>query len=190
LWEANRFTAPQLPMTLTRLDHMIYATGAGTIGTFIWSDAGGLPGTILYAITNSVTAGFWLYNFGMSVALPTTNFFVGSRLLTGAAYSARDASSGSTRTFANTGSGWGLLGGGEMWLHAYGTVATGDHVNTVEGIILTNPPPGTYTVIVAGNNLPYTPVRFAVAMSGSLVPEPALALGWGFALALLRRRRG
>jgi len=189
IWEANRFTAPQLPMTLTRLDHLIYATGAGQIATFIWSESGGLPGTVLYAITNSVSAGFLLYTFSMSVALPTTNFFVGSRLISGAAYSARDAGSGSTRTFFNTGAGWFAQSLGEMWMHAYGNVSTGDHANTVEGVVISTPTGGTYKIIVSGNNLPYAPVRFAVAYSGSLVPEPALALGLGFVLALLRRRR-
>jgi hypothetical protein len=188
LWEANRFTAPQLPMTLTQLDHMVYATGAGTIGTFVWSESGGVPGTILYAITNSVTTGFWLYNFSMSVALPTTNFFVGSRLLTGTAYSARDPG-GSSRTYNNTGGGWAALGAGDMWMHAYGTVSTGDHMNTVEGVIITNPPAGAYKVIVSGNNLPWPPVRFGMAISGGLVPEPALLLGLPVLLVLLRRAR-
>ncbi len=186
LWEANRFTAPQLPMTLTRLEQLTYATAAGTNATFIWSESGGLPGAILFAVTNVVPAGFWMYSYTISVALPTTNFFVGSRLLGGAAYSARDAG-GVARTYYNTGGGWAALGAGDMWMHAYGNVTTGDHVNTVEGIILTNPPAGTYKIIVSGNNLPWTPVRFAVAMSGSLVPEPALVLGLGLAVALLRR---
>jgi hypothetical protein len=186
MWEANQFTAPQLPMTLTRIDHLIYATGVGTIGTFVWSDAGGVPGTTLFAVTNSVTAGFWIYNFTMAVAIPTTNFFIGSRLLSGAAYSARDPG-GSSRTFFNTGGGWGASSAGDMWMHAYGTVSTGDHMNTVEGVIITNPPAGTYKVIVSGNNLPWPPVRFGLAMSGSLVPEPAVVSGLCVAVVLLRR---
>jgi hypothetical protein len=74
-----------------------------------------------------------------------------------------------------------------MWMHAYGTVSTGDHMNTVEGVIITNPPAGTYKVIVSGNNLPWPPVRFGLAMSGSLVPEPAVVSGLCVAVVLLRR---
>jgi hypothetical protein len=187
LWLANQFTAPQLPTTLTQLEAFVHADAIGTNAFFIWSESGGAPGTILFAVTNIMPAGLWIYRYPISVALPTTNFFVGSRLLGGAAYAPQDGGGGS-RTYYNTGGGWTALGAGDMWMHAYGTVSTGDHMNTVEGVIITNPPAGTYKVIVSGNNLPWPPVRFGLAMSGSLVPEPALLFELSLTLALWRGR--
>jgi hypothetical protein len=185
-WEATRLAAPQLPLTLTRLDRLVYATAAGTNAMFVWSEVDGKPGAILFAITNVVPAGFWIYNYNITVSLPTTNFFIGSRLLGGAAYSPRDRSGG-LRAYYDTGAGWMAQDAGDLWMHAYGTVVTGDHVNTVEGVVISTPTPGTYKVIVSGNNLPWPPVRFGVAMSGGLVPEPAVVSGLCVAVVLLRR---
>ncbi|MCX7847779.1 MAG: S8 family serine peptidase [bacterium] len=198
LLEAEKCTAPQRPLTITHIFKVIYdSSGAGgNHGTFIWAEgAGGLPGTALFAVTNTLPSGSAGFNF-LIITLPSpltitsSNFFIGTQLIATNVRQARDANSGSPRTYVNSGSGWSYQNAGDMWIHAYGTVSTGDHINTVESVVIRNPPLGTYQILVSGANVPYTPVRWGMAYSGGFVPEPAGGLTLvATALLLLKKRR-
>jgi hypothetical protein len=194
MFEAERCTAPGSPLTLSRIFQVLYdTTGAGgTYGTFIWRQGpGGAPGATIMAYTGTVAAGSAgfkprLLSF-TPITLTDTHFFVGSQLLSANILQLRDnIPAGSPRTYSTHSGPWTYDNNPDMWIHACGTVATGDHINTVEGIVIDNPTGGVHKIVVSGNNVPYTPVRFGVAYSGGLVPEPLL--GTVLLLPLLLRR--
>lgn len=197
LFEAEKCTAPQLPLTITHIYKVVYdnSGSGGDHGIFIWAEGSdGLPGATLFAQTNTLPASssgfnYVLFNLGTPVTITSTHFFIGTQLLATNVRQARDPSSVSPRVYLNSGSGWSAASAGDMWIHAYGVCSTGDHMNTVEGVVINNPPGGTYQIIVSGNNVPYTPVWWGVAYSGGFVPEPAAALALAAALAWLRARR-
>jgi len=180
LYEAERCTAPELPLSLSNIEQLPFDTGAsgGDIATFIWAGADtiGQPGAVLFAETNSIGAGggLWVLNIPVSLTITTKYFYIGSQQISGSNMrTPRDGSSDSSRSWYNTGGGWVNDDSGDLWMHAYGSAPTNDHVNSVEGIVINNPMTGTYRVEVSSANIPYPPVRYSVAVSGGLVPEPA-----------------
>lgn len=63
-----------------------------------------------------------------------------------------------------------------QWLYGNGG---SDRLNNVEGIELSQPAPGLYTVVVDGYNVPKGPQPFALAVSGPIQPPAATGLrGW------------
>ena len=178
MFEAERCTAPQLPLTLTMILNVLYdTTGAGgNYAVFIWADNGsGAPGATLFAATNTLVSGspdMYLTGQGVGVNITTTNFFIGFQLLAANVVQATDPSSSSPRTFYNTGGGWAFDGSGDLWMHVCGNASTGDHVNAIEGVVIASPTTGVYRIETSGVNVPYGPARFAVAVSGILVPPP------------------
>lgn len=197
VFEAQRCTAPALPLTITRLYHILYdrvGTG-GTFGTYIWAETNGFPAAIIAGGTinlSGIGVGFRFVPVTYpSVAITSSTFFIGSRLISSTLVACRDAGigvAGTPRTYSTWSGPWTQDFDPDMWIHAYGTVSTGDHMNSVEGVLINNPTGGTYQIIVSGNNVPYTPVRWGVAYSGGLVPEPAAALVLAAALAYFRAR--
>ncbi|MDD3603832.1 MAG: MBG domain-containing protein, partial [Kiritimatiellae bacterium] len=183
MYEAEKCTAPDTPLTITRIFQILYdTTGAGgSYGTFIWAadGAGGAPGTVLYAATSTVAAGSAGFKYRTAtLATPVTitnpTFFIGSQLLSGNIMQLRDSGigvAGSPRTYSTWTGPWTQDNDPDMWIHACGTVSTGDHMNNVEGVIIGSPITGSYKIVVSGKNVPYTPVRYGLAVSGGLA-EP------------------
>ena len=179
MFEAERCTAPELPLTLSNLEQITWDTGSagGDIAAFIWagSDTIGQPGAVLFAKTNTVAAGGGMsyLNIPVNVTINTTNFYIGSQLISGSNMrQPRDRSSNSSRSWQKSGSGWSVDTSGDLWIHAFGSAPNNDHVNIVEGIIINNPTCGTYRVEISSANIPYPPVKYSVAVSGGLIPEP------------------
>ncbi|NLF37945.1 S8 family serine peptidase, partial [bacterium] len=196
LSEAEQFTAPQLPFKLSRLQHFVYDISGvgGQFGVFVWQgdDTGGPPGSVLLAFTNTLSAGghFWYWTTPADITITTSNFYVGTMMLTTNVVFPRDYLSTSPRTWERLGAGaWSAVSKGDMWIHAYGAASTGDHMNTVEGVIITNPAAGSYRIEVSGANVSRPPVSWAVAYSGEIVPEPLGAAAAWLAMAWLFRRR-
>jgi len=196
-FEAEKCTAPALPLTITHLYKILYDTSGagGNHGTFIWAeDTGGMPGATLFAQTNSLSSGasgfkYLLLTLPSPITITSSTFFIGTQLLAANVVQLRDYLGGSPRTYTKSGAAWNSSSAPDMWIHALGTVSTGDHINTVEGVVINNPPGGTYHILVTGNNVPYTPVWWGVAYSGGFVPEPAAAIALIAALLLSRNRR-
>mgnify|MGYP000437703565 CR=1 FL=1 len=197
MYEAEKCTAPALPLTITRLYKILYDTSGsgGQHGTFIWAEgAGGVPGATLFAQTNTLSAGssafkYLLFTLPSPITITSSTFFIGTQLLATNLVQLRDNGGNSPRAYIKSGSSWSLASAGDMWIHALGTVSTGDHINTVEGVLINNPPGGTYHILVSGNNVPYTPVWWGVAYSGGFVPEPAAAIVLVAALLFSHNRR-
>ena len=197
LFEAERCTAPELPLTLSNIELLAFDIGAsgGDIAIFIWagSDTIGQPGAVLFSQTNTVSAGggLTILNIPVNVTITTTNFYIGSQQISGSNMrTPRDGSSDSPRSWQNSGGGWAVDTAGDLWIHVYGSAPNNDHVNSVEGIIINNPMAGTYRVEVSASNIPYPPVRYSVAVSGGLIPEPGLfwILNFGFWICVSTRR--
>lgn len=55
-------------------------------------------------------------------------------------------------------------------------VASGDHINNVEGVIIANPPVGQYQVEVRGYNVPIETQPYALAVSGAISTRAPLLL--------------
>lgn len=200
MFEAEKCTAPAAPLTITRIYQVLYDTSGagGSYGTYIWNPgAGGMPGTTLMAFTGTVAASgvgfkYRVLTISPGVTITGSTFFIGSQLLSANLCQLRDGgigSAGSPRTYSTYSGPWTYDNDPDMWIHAYGTVSTGDHINTVEGVVINNPTGGTYRIIVSGVNVPYTPVHWGVAYSGGFVPEPFGALAVGALALLLARRR-
>jgi hypothetical protein len=152
---------------------MTAASRGGGIGVDVWAPdgAGGLPGTVLFGQTNTLPAGggFWFLTIPVSLSITSQTFYVGAQQLSGSLMrQVRDYSSTSTRVYRDPGTGWTQVSVGDLWVHAYGSTPTNDHVNNVEGIVIDAPGTGDYRVVVSGVAVPRGPVRFAVALSGGL----------------------
>jgi hypothetical protein len=196
--EAVKCTAPAVPMTITNLELLCHNGGgpAGTIRAAVWAanGPGGTPGSLLYSslVAVSPVSGLKIYVIPASVAISSSNFYIGVIVEDTDISAARDTATSTARSWYFNGASWARLPagyGGDMWMHAYGVAATGDHVNTIEGVVVDSPQLGSYTIVVSGDNVPYGPVTFGVAASGGLAPEPAagfLCLGLAF---LAARRR-
>jgi subtilisin family serine protease len=172
---AEQCRTPELPLQLTRLEQVVYDSGVsgGGIGVYVWAPdgAGGLPGTVLFGQTNTLPAGggFWFLTIPVSLSITSQTFYVGAQQLSGSLMrQVRDYSSTSTRVYRDPGTGWTQVSVGDLWVHAYGSTPTNDHVNNVEGIVIDAPGTGDYRVVVSGVAVPRGPVRFAVALSGGL----------------------
>jgi len=178
MFEAEKCTAPGLPMTITHLYHVLYdaAGTGGMFASYLWApDSAGNPGATLFARTNhlaSSSAGWKYYTvaLGTPVTITTTNFFSGFQLLCPTVGQMSDYNCSSSRTYYRTGASWAAWGAGDLWLHAVGSVSTGDHINSVEGVLVSSPSTGTYQIIVSGMNVPYRFARFGVAFSGAFYP--------------------
>jgi hypothetical protein len=57
-------------------------------------------------------------------------------------------------------------------------MATGDRLNNVEGVIVTNPPPGAYSVTVRAFNVPIASQPYALVVRGGLVSDVIFADGF------------
>lgn len=196
LFEAQQCRAPELPLTLDRLYVLLYCFGGsgGSIDIYLWA-GGNAPGTPPGAVLASTVvtlpggANLWYVpiNIG-SIPINTRYFYIGAQQHGGSEIRVvRDPASNSGRSWQNSGGGWVVDSAGDLWIHAYGNATTYDHVNTVEGIRIPTPEVGTYRIEVVAENIPYPPVRYAVAVSGGLVPEPTFTL-FLFPLLLLLRR--
>lgn len=64
-----------------------------------------------------------------------------------------------------------VVGPGGMLYHG-NDAAAGDRVNNVEGIVIDNPPVGTYTVRVRGHNVPIATQPYALSVSGPIGAGP------------------
>lgn len=178
MYQAEKCTAPGLPMVITHLYHVLYdAQGTGGLfASYIWApDAAGNPGATLFARTNHVAGGAagWKYYavpLGTPVTITTTNFFTGFQLLCPTIGQMSDYNCSSPRTYYRTSASWVSWGAGDLWIHAVGSVSTGDHINTVEGVLISSPATGTYQIVVSAMNVPYAPARFGVAFSGGFYP--------------------
>jgi hypothetical protein len=200
MFEAQKCTTPGAPVTITRIYHVLYdTTGAGgQYGVAIWPDNGsGFPGAPYLVYTGTVSAAsagfkYRLLSLTPGITITDTHYFVGTQLLAGNILSIRDAGIGvatSPRTYSNWTGPWTQDFDPDMWIHAMGTCATGDHMNTVEGIIIPNPMTGTYQICVSGINVPHKPVNWGLAYSGILVPEPCAAFAAVFVLLWAARRK-
>ncbi len=170
LFDAQRCSAPELPLKLTHLDHLVRDTNTlgGSIASYIWADSGGVPGAVLFSQTNTLGAGGGLWSLVLPVSVTITNpsFFIGSQHLTGSNIrQIRDPGS-SSRAFYRTAS-W-AQGGGDLWMHVYGTTPSNDHANNVLGLVVNEPATGVWRVTVSGEAVPRPPARYAVVLSGAL----------------------
>ncbi|MCX7847777.1 MAG: S8 family serine peptidase [bacterium] len=195
LFEAQRCTAPTTPLTITRLFHILYdANGTGGVfGSYIWAETNGFPAQVLAGGPLSLSGagvGFrYVQVLYSPIVITSSTFFIGSRLITPTLRACRDVGAISPRTCFGTNNVWYYQTAGDMWIHALGTVSTGDHMNTVEAVLIENPPVGTYQIRVSAVNVPYTPVPWGVAYSGGFVPEPAGGLTLVATALLLRTKR-
>lgn len=179
LYEAQQCSAPELPLTIDRLYIMPWdKTGSGgDINYYIWAggnSAATPPGSILASGAVSPSGGgLSYYVIPVNVTINTRYFFIGTQQQSGSdTRIPRDASSSSSRSWYNPGGTWVVDPGGDLWMHAYGYASDNDHVNTVEGLRIPTPETGVYRIEVSSVNIPYPPVRYSVAVSGGLVPEP------------------
>ena len=176
LYLAERCTAPEVPLALHHLEQIGYDSGGsgGRIATYVWAanGTGGRPGTVLFATTNTIASGggWWVLSIPLSVSITNANFYIGARQLTSTINAVFDPGT-STRQYQRTGPTWNSTTYGDLFMHAYGTALTNDHANNVEGVVVDAPVTGTYAIVVSGANVPYTPVRYAVAVSGGLSPS-------------------
>ncbi len=196
LYQAERCTAPELPLTLSNIELLTYDIGSsgGNIAVLIWagSDTIGQPGAVLFSQTIAVGAGGGLsiLNIPVNVAITTTNFYIGTQQISGSNMrQIRDPDSNSPRSWYNAGSSWVNDTFGDLWIHVYGSAPNNDHVNNVEGIVINNPEAGTYRVEISASNIPYPPVRYSVAVSGGLIPEPVTIYYLSFIIYYLLNRR-
>jgi hypothetical protein len=199
MYEAEKCTAPA-PLTITRIYHVLYdAVGnGGSYGVAMWPEgAGGMPGTPYFTWVGSVAASgpgfkYRVLTISPGITITGQHYFVGTQLLAANLSQVRDSGigvSGSPRTYSTWTGVWTYDNDPDMWIHALGTVSTGDHINTAEGVIIPNPVAGTYKLIVSGMNVPYAPVHWGLAYSGGFVPEPAAVSVVAMALLWTRRRR-
>ena len=200
MFEAQKCTTPGVPVTISRIFHVMYdTTGAGgQYGVAMWLEgAGGLPGTRLFVFTNTVPAGspgfkYFLDSFPPGITITGQHYFVGKQLLASNLINLRDSGIGlygTPRTYSDWTGPFTQDFDPDMWIHAMGTCATGDHINTVEGVIIPQPMAGTYTICVQGVNIPYLPVNWGLAYSGGLVPEPCAVFATVFVLLWSARRK-
>ena len=184
LYIAQQCTAPELPLNIDHIFYMIQDTaGQSATNTFyIWAggDSSNDPPGAVLASSNAVSGGaigLLYYAVPMTnaslptLAITSRYFYVGCRQTSTNVCLIFDPTSTSSRAYAtfdtnNWAAGRGL--NGNFWIHAMGRAQTNDHVNTVEGIIITNPAAGEYQVEINAVNMPYAPVRYGLVMSGGL----------------------
>ncbi|MFH0878177.1 MAG: S8 family serine peptidase [Lentisphaerota bacterium] len=176
LLQAELCRAPELPLTLTHIEQIVYDTNTlgGDFATYVWAgtETGGAPQEVLFSVTNSIPAGggLWYLDVPVNLTITTRYFHIGSGQLEGShVRQPRDPGSSSLRSGYSSGGVWTFPDpSGDLWIHAFGGALTNDHVNNVEGVILNNPAKGVWTLHVTAANAPRPPVRFAVALSGAL----------------------
>jgi hypothetical protein len=182
LYMAQQCMAPELPL---RVDHIFYmindvAGSASNLELYVWAGGNSSndpPGAVL-ATSNVVVGGplgllYYAVPFTNQapITITTRYFYVGCKQTSTNICVPFDSTGTSPRTYTtydtnNWAAGRGL--NGDLWMHAMGRAQTNDHVNTVEGIIITNPAAGEYQVEITAINVPYAPVRYGLVMSGGL----------------------
>ncbi len=189
LYLAQQCTAPELPLTVNRIFYMINDTvgKASNLTLYVWAGGNSSndpPGAML-SQTNVVVGGafgllYYTVPLPTPVVITSRYFFVGCKQATTNICLCYDPSNAvSARAYAtfdtnNWAAGRAL--NGDFWIHAMGTAPSNDHVNNIEGIVITNPALGTYQVVIDAINVPYPPVRYGLVISGGLAPVSAVVL--------------
>ncbi len=165
---------------------IVWATAApaAPITYYVWEggpSSNDPPGAGLWSTNMNLagSAGLYYYNTTAPSPIMMTNryFYIGCKQTATNRCMPFDPSRVSTRAWSTFDTNnWGRATNGDFWVHAYGTTPTNDNANTVEGIIVTDPPVGLYTVEVSARAVPYPPVRYGLVMSGALGPPAAVVL--------------
>ncbi len=189
---AQQCMAPELPLSIYRIFYMIQdiAGNASNMTFYIWeggNSSNDPPGAVL-ANTNVVIGGplgLLYYEVPVTnaatpaIIITSRYFFVGCKQGCTNICMPFDPGTYSPRAYTTFDTGnWaeGRALNGDFWIHPMGVAPSNDHVNNVEGIIITNPALGTYQVEISAVNVPYPPVRYGLVMSGGLAPVSAVVL--------------
>jgi subtilisin family serine protease len=181
--QAIKFTPSQYPATLKQADFLSYtASGSPTACTVkVYDDdgAGGLPGTVLFSSSATPAANYsWVNKAITGVTITSGSFYVAVEQANANQGLIVDNSNPSGRGYYHNGSAWAAWTQTPyIGVKVSGVASDYDRINNVEGVTLTTPIPGKYTVTVSGYNVPQGPQPFALVARGNLGGAKGMPMG-------------